>query len=319
MKISNVLTKLGPFLALIVVIAIFGILEPAKFFSIINIGNIINQTVVTAIAAIGMTYIIVSAGIDLSVGSVVAFTGVLSTMFIVWASPSMPVMLVIPLGVLVGILCGGLCGAFNGFVITKGKMPPFIVTLGMLEMMRGASYVVSGGLPVTNLPKMFSAMGNNYQYSIVFLIVIAIILTFVLRKTVFGVQVYAVGSNENTARLCGVKVDRTKLFVYIIGGMTAGLAGVLQASRLSTGQPSTGIGFELDVIAAVVVGGGSLMGGEGTITGSIIGAFIIKILRNGCNLVGISPYVQRIIIGLIIIIAVFVDQLRRKQSQTRNA
>ncbi|MBZ0257779.1 ABC transporter permease, partial [bacterium] len=154
-------------------------------------------------------------------------------------------------------------------------------------------------------------------YSLFVLIAVGVIGTFILRKTVFGMQVYAVGSNENTARLCGVNVERVKLFVYMIGGLTAGIAGILHASRLNSGQPGEAIAMELEVIAAVVIGGGSLMGGEGTVLGAIIGAFIIKFLRNGCNLVGVSPYMQRIVIGLIIIIAVYVDQMRRKTATAK--
>ena len=201
----------------------------------------------------------------------------------------------------------------------------------MLEIVRGTVYISTQGLTVSGLPSTFSWMGNSalrvpmpgtdpvvLPYSLLLLIPLAILAHFLLKYTVFGIQTYAIGSNEQTARLCGVNIDRMKIYVYMIGGFTAGLAGFLQASRLRTGQPGTAVGMELDVIAAVVVGGGSLMGGEGTILGSIIGAFIIQLLRNGCNIMGIEAFVQRVFIGIIIIAAVYVDQLRRR-SASRSA
>lgn len=400
-KLLQLSGKLGPLFALILVIMIFSIATPKTFLTFLNFKNLISQTAVIATAAVGMTFIIVSAGIDLSAGSLVALSGVLTTMSIA-ATGSLGV------GLLVGLCSGLLCGAINGITITKGKLPPFIVTLGMLEILRGTALQSTGGLPISkNLSETFNNISNavfeipigsvkdpfinttgviigniangllavaivtflivsiisiknrmnslpistlmkwtlvisgftaalfalidiikllNYYhsrdnillipYSVFILIPVAVIGGFILKYTVFGVQVYAVGSNEQTARLCGVNVDRVKLYVYMIGGLTVALAGILQASRLQSGQPSTGLGLELDIIAAVVVGGGSLMGGEGTILGSVVGAFIIRILRNGCVLMDISPFVQRIIIGLIIIAAVFVDQLRRRSMES---
>jgi len=334
---------------------------------------------VIAVAAVGMTFIIVSGGIDLSVGSVVALSGVYAAMMMSGEHADLG----IACGLLVGLFTGLACGVFNGILITRGilnpvlvllsgiyastfmrfpnpwegtkiafyiaaatgvvyflnrkfqatrnALPPFIATLGMMEIVRGVAFQSTDGLPITHLPDVFRKIGNTIMtipawgheimipYSFYILIPLAFLAGFILKYTVFGVQVYAVGSNEQTARLCGVSVERVKLWVYMIGGLTAGLAGILHASRLNTGQPSEAQGMELEVIAAVVIGGGSLMGGEGTILGSVVGAFIIKFLRNGCNLVGVSPFVQRIVIGLIIIIAVYVDQLRRKSlvEQTR--
>ncbi len=319
--------KIGPLIALIVVLGIFGSINPSQFLSPLNLGNVVGQTVVIAIAAIGMTFIIISAGIDLSVGSLVALAGVYATMAIVSLPLETPfqIFLAITFGIFVGIVTGILCGLINGVVITYGKLPPFIVTLGMLEILRGTALQSAQGLPITGLPRAFGQIGNAMwtipigetvmyvPYSLVVLIPVALIAGFLLRYTVFGMQVFALGSNEQTARLCGVNVTRVKLFVYMIGGLTAGLAGILHASRLNTGQPSEAVGMELDVIAAVVVGGGSLMGGEGSILGSVVGALIIRFLRNGCVVVGVTPFVQRILIGLIIIAAVYVDQLRRRK------
>jgi ribose transport system permease protein len=273
-------------------VGIFGSLRPHEFLHPLNLANVAGQTAVIAVAAIGMTFVIVSAGIDLSVGSVIALSGVYATMVMsglyaraTGASPgwvTASILTGIPLGILVGLLTGLVCGLVNGGIITSGKLPPFIVTLGMLEIVRGLALWSANGLPVTNLPPGFTSIGNAVltlpvggfevfiPYSLFILIPVALAGAFVLRYTVFGVQVYAVGSNENTARLCGVNVRLVKLMVYMIGGLLAGLAGILHASRLNTGQPSEAVGMELDVIAAVVVGGGSLMGGKGTILGSVI-------------------------------------------------
>ncbi|MBD3267191.1 DUF805 domain-containing protein [bacterium] len=324
--------KIGPVFALIVVMAIFGSQKPELFFSMENLGSVAGQTAVIAVAAIGMTFVIISAGIDLSVGSLVALAGIFSTQTMAYlygggsgfaeASGGYPALLCIMAGIFIGLLTGLAAGLFNGSTITYGKLPPFIVTLGMLEILRGSALHFAGGLPVTGLPEEFAVIGNqnlelfgmntHIPYSMFILIPLAILGGFILKYTVFGTHVYAIGSNEQTAKLCGVNVNRTKIMVYVIGGVTAAVAGLIQASRLRSGQPSTGVGLELDIIAAVVVGGGSLMGGEGTILGSIVGAFIIRLLRNGCVLLDITPFVQRIIIGLIIIAAVFVDQLRRR-------
>jgi ribose transport system permease protein len=324
--------KIGPIFALALVMLIFGSMEPERFFSPRNLGSVAGQTAVIAIAAIGMTYVIISAGIDLSVGSLVALTGIFSTMAISSlfgggdgfseAGGGLSPLICIAAGIGVGVLTGIVCGFMSGAAITYGKLPPFIVTLGMLEILRGTALQSAGGLPVTGLPEAFAIIGNkNLMFgdfntyiplSMFILIPLALIAGYILKYTVFGTHVYAIGSNEQTAKLCGVNVNRTKIMVYVICGFTAALAGILQASRLRTGQPSTGVGLELDIIAAVVVGGGSLMGGEGTILGSIVGAFIIRFLRNGCVLVDISPFAQRIIIGIIIIAAVFIDQLRRR-------
>jgi ribose transport system permease protein len=345
--------KVGPLFALILVIGFFGFLEPEKFLSYSNFGNVAGQTAVIAIAAVGMTFVIISAGIDLSVGSLVALTGVMAAMtmssnyYIISMFPYVQEMppwqanaILLSSGICMGIFAGALCGLINGAAITYGKLPPFIVTLGMMEIIRGTAFYIAGGLPITGMPPGFRQIGNQslyiplewavnipvlyvitwmgteieIPYSVFLIVPVALIGAFILRYTVFGVQVYAIGSNEQTARLCGVKVNKVKMWVYIICGITAGIAGVLHASRLNTGQPSEGVGMELHIIAAVVIGGASLMGGEGTILGAIVGAFIIILLRNGCNLVGVSPFVQRIVIGLIIIISVFLDQMRRRAS-----
>lgn len=314
-QLKKIFDLLGPLIGLVLIITIFAIREPNTFFTVDNLVNVPKQVLVIAVAAIGMTFIIVSGGIDLSVGSAIALTSVIGTMALEWSGS-------LTVGVLVATLTGILCGIFNGLLITQLRLPPFIVTLGTLEIFRGLALESTGGLPVTNLPDNFNDLadasftlpGTEFQipYSLIFLILFAVAAWLVLRKTVFGVSVYAIGSNEQTAKLCGIRVNWNKIAVYGIGGMTAGIAGILQASRLITGQPTTAVGLELDIIAAVVIGGGSLLGGEGTIVGSLIGVAIMGYLRNGCTIAGISPYVQRIVIGSIIILAVFIDLLRHR-------
>lgn len=307
LKLLQVLNRLGPIIGLLLILFIFGILGRGKFLSVRNFGNVAGQTVVVATAAVGMTFVIIGGGIDLSAGSMIALTGVAGTLAMKSGFAYGSVLM----GVAAAMLVGVLCGLFNGAVITAARLPPFIVTLGALEIFRGAALHITDGLPVTNLPPSFEKLAV-IPNSFYMLVGLGIIAWLVLRYTIFGVAVYAIGSNERTARLCGIRVNLVKCAVYMIGGLTAGLAGILQASRLNTGQPTTAVGRELDVIAAVVIGGGSLLGGEGTILGSIVGAFIMGFLRNGCNVVGISPFVQRMIIGAIIILAVLVDQIRHR-------
>ncbi len=333
--LKKVVDLLGPLLGLAIIIALFSILAPQSFLTGRNMGNVAGQILVVALTAVGMTYVIVSGGIDLSVGSLIALSGVTGTMAIngimehyaQTMSPEeletgWPVISAICGGVAVSVLTGAICGALNGIMITKLRLPPFIVTLGTLEIFRGTALQITGGLQVTNLPDQFEYLANAelkipglglvVPYSFLFLIVFAALAWLVLRKTVFGTSVYAIGSNEQTAGLCGIRVNRSKVAVYALCGLATGIAGIIQSSRLVTGQPTIAVGRELDVIAAVVIGGGSLLGGEGTILGSMIGAAIMGFLRNGCNLVGISPYVQRIVIGSIIILAVFADLWRHR-------
>lgn len=318
--VRRIWDQLGPAVGLLLILFVFGVLEPDKFLSTRNFANVIGQTVVVATAAVGMTFVIISGGIDLSIGSQIALTGVMGTSAMISGFSHGSIVV----GVVVAMATGLLCGFFNGGIITIARLPPFIVTLGALEIFRGTALQITDGLPVTSLPPTFQKLANAEQmfdfglfsiivpYSFYLLVALGIIAWLVLRYTVFGVAVYAIGSNERTARLCGMHVNLVKCAVYAIGGVTAGLAGILQASRLNTGQPTTAVGRELDVIAAVVIGGGSLFGGEGTILGSLVGAFIMGFLRNGCNVVGVSPFVQRIIIGSIIILAVLADQIRHR-------
>ena len=311
------LNRLGPLLGLVLVIVVFSILmkTPEKFLSPNNLRIVLSQTVIVAIGAIGMTMIIISGGIDLAVGSTIALTGVITALGInAGLSPS--------LALAAGILVGGLVGVVNGVVITRLKVVPFIATLGMLGVGRGTAKWVANqqtvNMPDTWLNELL-VMFPNPPWLLVapgvwITIVLAIIAAIVLRNTVFGRRVFALGSNEAAARACGIATDRLKIWIYGLAGLLFGLAGVMQMSRLRQGDPTVAAGSELDIIAAVVIGGGSLSGGEGSILGSMIGALIMAFLRNGCQQVGWPNYIQEIIIGAIIVIAVAVDRWRSSRA-----
>ena len=260
--------------------------------------------------ALGMTLVIVSGGIDLSVGSILAFSGVLGTMTMV-ASGS------VTLGIATGVVSGTVWGALNGLMIDQLRIPPFIVTLGTLGIVRGLTLVISGGLPVVGLPKEHGFLGEGTigpaPFVLVVLAVCVLIAHFVLHSTRLGRYTYAIGSNEAAATYAGIPVGRYKVAIYAICGLLTGLAGMIETSRLMTGQPTAGVTYELQVIAAVVIGGGSLAGGEGTVIGTLIGAFIMGLLSNGSDLLGITPYWQQVIIGAIIILAVALDAARKRR------
>lgn len=303
-----VFEKMYALLGLVLLSVILSILSP-YFLTTDNLLSIALQTAIIAIIALGQVYVIISGGIDLSVGSILALSGVVSAQLLVagWSTP---------MAIVAGVLAGAILGFINGLVITKGKLPPFIVTLGMMGVARGLSLVLTDGLPVSGLPESFTKLGNETLFFIpipvIFLIIVGIIAAFILSKTVFGRYVYSIGSNEEAAQLSGISVNFHKLMIYVVCGVLSGLAGVLMTARLVSAQPSAGMGYELDAIAAVVIGGASLIGGVGTVGGTIIGAFIMGVLRNGLNLLNVSPFWQQIAIGVVIVLAVYVDQIRRK-------
>ena len=280
------------------------------FLTATNISSVIRQTVVINIMALGMTLVIVSGGIDLSVGSILAFSGVVGTMTMVSTDSVM-------LGILAGIVSGALWGCANGLMIARMRIPPFIVTLGTLGIVRGLTLVISGGLPVVGLPKEHGFLGEGTvgpaPFVLVVLVACVIVAHFVLHSTKLGRYTYAIGSNEAAAVYAGIPVGRFKVAIYAICGLLTGLAGMIETSRLMTGQPTAGVTYELQVIAAVVIGGGSLTGGEGTVIGTLIGAFIMGLLSNGSDLLGINPYWQQVIIGAIIILAVALDVARKRR------
>ncbi len=304
---KRLMTLLGPFIGLIVVVALFGAIEPA-FLSTRNMMTVAIQTVIVGLGAIGMTFVIVSGGIDLSIGSVIALSSVVTALCArAGLSPAA--------SVAAGVAAGALCGALNGWLVTRLNIVPFIVTLGMMGIARGVSKWLSGEQTVTPSPEASEALASLATKSatspgIWITIALAVMMALVLKRTVFGTYTYAVGSNEDTARLCGVPVERTKVWIYTLCGLFGGLGGVMTFARLSVGDPTTAIGRELDVIAAVVIGGASLAGGKGSILGSMVGALLMAALANGCNLTGVPNFVQEILIGGIIVAAVAVDRLR---------
>jgi ribose transport system permease protein len=314
--VRNWLNRLAPFLGLVIVIVVFAILigEPGKYLSLKNLRTVLAQTVIVSIGAIGMTMIIISGGIDLSVGSAIALTGVVTALGI---SAGWPV----TLAVAVGILLGGVVGLVNGLAITRLRVVPFIATLGMLGVARGVAKGIAGSQTV-NMPETWAnellLTVPRQSWMVVapgvwIAIVLAVIAAVVLRRTVFGRRVFALGSNEAAARACGIATDRLKIYIYVLAGLLFGLAGVMQMSRLRQGDPTVAAGLELDIIAAVVIGGGSLSGGEGSILGSMIGALIMAFLRNGCQQVGWPNYIQEIIIGALIVFAVAIDRWRHSR------
>jgi len=261
--------------------------------------------------ALGMTMIIITGGIDLSVGAILAMGGVVGTM-------AMEKGLSIPVGVLVGILTGLGCGLANGLMITQLRIQPFIVTLGTLGIFRGTTLIITNGLPVHQIPQQFSYMGEGNLLGVPFvlwiLVACAAVTHILLEHTRLGRYTFAIGSNREAAVYAGIPVKFHTTAVYAIGGMLTGLAGMIEASRLMTGQPTAGQGYELQAIAAVVIGGGSLQGGEGSVMGTLVGAFIMGLLSNGSDLLGVSPYLQQAIIGAVIILAVTLDEVRKRRT-----
>lgn len=301
--------RLLPFLTLIVLFVGLAFASP-HFLTSTNLSSVVRQTAVINVMALGMTLIIVSGGIDLSVGAILAMGGLLGTMAMEKGQPIM-------VGVLVGVLTGAFWGCVNGLLTTRLRINPFIVTLGTLGIVRGLTLIISNGLPVHQIPSGFSFLGEGNVLGVPFvlwiLLACAVFVHVLLEHTKLGRYAFAIGSNEGAAFYAGIPVGFHTTAVYAIGGMLTGLAGMIEASRLMTGQPTAGQGYELQAIAAVVIGGGSLRGGEGSVVGTLVGAFIMGLLSNGSDLLGISPYLQQAIIGAVIILAVTVDELRKRR------
>lgn len=315
---SNSVRKLLAFAGLILIIIVFTALSPEFFFTWNNAKSIFLATAVNGVLALGVTFVIITAGIDLSVGTVMTFAAVMTGVFI--TELGLPVWV----GVVAGLLAGGFWGTVNGLMIAKMKIPPFIATLGTLYATKGLSLVISGLKPIYFSDAAFQkiTMGSltgvavpafDLPNAVLILFAAAIIASIILSRTVLGRYTFALGSNEEATRLSGVSVDRWKIGVYALCGTFAGLAGVMVASRLNSAQPALGAGYELDAIAAVVIGGTSLSGGDGSILGTIIGAFVISVLTNGLRIKGVPQEWQFVITGTIVVLAVFLDIVRRRR------
>lgn len=323
---KDIIQKFAALGSLVILAAVFAVTSNA-FLTVNNGMTIALQVTSIALLGIGATYVIITGGIDLSVGSVLALAGVVAALAV--KELGAPVWI----GMLLGILTGSACGVINGLVITKLRLPPFIATLGMMLIARGVALQITGARAVSGLGESFGVLGNGsllrfesiddqgfpvvsfpgIPYPVVLMIVIAIAAAFVLNRTVLGRHIYATGSNADAARLSGVNVARVTAFTYIVSGTLAGLTGCVLMSRLVTAQPNEGVAYELDAIASAVIGGTSLIGGVGTISGTFIGAFVIGILRNGLNMNGVSAFTQQIIIGLVILGTVWIDQIRNRK------
>jgi ribose transport system permease protein len=315
-KLQAVFNFLAPFLGLILVLAIFSAIPDvqSRFLRLANLKSVATQSVIVALGALGMTLIIISGGIDLSAASNIALSSVIAA-YAINAGLS-------PLaGVFLGIVTGGFVGFTNGVLITSLRVVPFIITLGILGIGRGvAKWIAKNQKIDAPLTWVNDLMAKSPKPSWLLLapgvwlmIILAAATAVVLRYTVFGRHVFAIGSNESTARLCGIRTKRAKIVIYMLSGFFCGLAGVMEFSRLTVGDPTVAVGLELDIIAAVVIGGGSLSGGEGSVLGSMIGVFIMSFLRNGCTMMGWPNYIQDIIIGLMIVAAVSLDQIRHRR------
>jgi len=309
--------QLLPFGSLMLIICFLAAYQPDTFLSLDNFLNVFRRSSVNGIIALGMTYVIISGGIDLSVGSMLAFSGMTGALTMIAVGGEDPRGIALFIGTIVGVFAGLCCGFLNGALITKLKLPPFIVTLGTMSAFRGISYVMNDGQPY-NVPS-YKYLGEGVVFgvpvSVLIFILFVAVAGFLLRYTRLGRYTYAIGSNREAAFHAGVSVDRNLIYIYSLTGLFVGIAAMIATSRTVSAQPTAGIALELDIIAAVVIGGASLSGGRGTITGTIIGALLISFLRNGCTLLGISTNVQLIVIGAIIIAAVAVDQLARSKAE----
>ena len=299
--------------AAVVVLFIFFSIVAKNFFTARSVLSLLLQTSAVTIMGIGVTFTIITGGIDLSIGSVIALSGTVAVMVAIAGVP-------IWLSMIIGLLVGVVCGLINGLMITRLKLPPFIATLGMMMVARGVALTITNA-NAWPAPEGFGELGNGtifgtgpkfpgISYPVLLMIAVAILFSFILTKTRIGRYTYAVGSNEEAARLSGIKVDQVKIVAYIISGLLAGLVGIILASRMVTSQPNSADGYELNAIASAVIGGTSLMGGVGTVAGTVIGSFIIGILSVGLTMAGANYFLQKIVIGLVVIGAVTIDQIK---------
>ncbi len=303
MRIRELFSKYGIYMVLLLMVVFFSVLSEA-FLTPDNLFNILRQVAVVGTAAVGMTFVMLTGGIDLSVGSIIGVTGILTASLMVMGVPAV-------IAVLIALIAGVLMGLLNAFIINEFNVPPLIVTLGMMTTLRGIAYLVTGGMPVFGFPESFTILGQGYL-GIIPIPVIIMGLAFLagyilLDKFTIGRHIYGVGGNEEASRLSGVNVKKIKYFVYSVSGLLCGIAGVVLLSRTNSGQPKAGTSYEMDIITAVVLGGVSIKGGEGKITGVIAGVLIMGILSNGMIITNVGDYAQRIVQGLVLILAVAFD------------
>jgi ribose transport system permease protein len=313
---ERIVTALAPFLGLLVVIALFYAIPPHPRVTLLDLQTVAVHMVIVGIAAMGMTFIIISGGIDLSVGSAIALASVAVALALKHGWP-------LPAAIAVALGTGAVCGLYNSLLITLLRLPPFIATLGTLGFYRGLAKWISNSMPVSAPAHGLDLWVRPvpvqewlpFAPAIWLMLVLGVFLAAVLRYTILGRYTFAIGSNEATACLCGIRVPRVKVYIYVLAGLLTGLAGLMQFARLTQGDPTVAIGVELDVIAAVVIGGGSLSGGQGSMLGTLAGAFLMAYLRNRCTVLGWSNFVQEMIVGHIIIVAVAVDQWRVRRTE----
>lgn len=292
------------------ILCVFFSFAANEFLSMTNLSNLIRQISINGILAVGMTFVILTGGIDLSVGPVMALTGtVMAGMMINQGLP--PVV-----AILIGVILGAFIGLISGSLTAYARIPGIISTLAMMEIARGSALLYTGGYPLSGLPSSFSFIGQGYVFGIpmpaIIMIIVFIVAYIILNHLPYGRYIYAIGGNQEAVRLSGIKVRRIKASVYVISGITASIAGIIMTSRLSSGQPMAGEGYELDAIAATVLGGTAISGGRGHIFGTFLGALLLGVLSNGLNLLGVSPYAQRVLKGVIIIAAIYYSSFRQK-------
>ncbi|MGD1975476.1 MAG: ABC transporter permease [Desulfobacterales bacterium] len=307
------LREAGIGVALVLICAIFAVIAP-RFASYANFTNILTQISINTVISVGMTFVILLGGIDLSVGSVLALSTIVAGMTI--SHKALPVAAAIPLAVTASIVVGALCGLFNGFVSTRWRIHSFVVTLGMLNIARGAALQISDSRTIFSFPAVFNRFGTEtiFGIPIIFIMALALVIlgSFVLSKTVFGRMLYAIGNNEEAVRLSGHNTSGYKIAAFTLCGACVGVAGIMYMLRLNMASPILGVGFELNAIAAVVIGGTSMMGGKGSLIGTFLGASIIGVLNNGLLLLGMGDFARQIVTGLIIVAAVVIDTYRAK-------
>lgn len=314
------IAKFQSLIALILMCVALSLLSD-KFLTLNNGWNVLRQISVNVCISVGMTLVILTAGIDLSVGSVLAFSGAVVAGLLKFGIELPPYDLYVGFtllgGILAGILVGAALGAFNGMVITKFKVPPFVATLAMLTIARGFTMLWTKGYPISSLGKDFAYIGTGWFLGIPVLVwiaaVVVILAVILTNRTAFGKYVYAIGGNESAAKLSGINISRVKIIVYTLAGALAAIGGIMVTSRLNSAQPNAGLSYELDSIAAVVIGGTSLSGGRGTIAGTVLGAMIIGVLNNGLVLMDVSPFWQQVVKGAVILLAVMIDKANHKE------